>query len=136
MSEADTQAKPAAIEGIVDRYIQMRDKKAELKAKFDAETAKLDEGMEKCERFMLNHMNNTGVESVGTKAGTVFKSKVTSATVADWDATLAFIRAEGMWNLLDKRVNKTAVVEFREQKDDLPPGINWREETVVRFRRT
>lgn len=124
------------IDQIVDRYIKLRDKKAEIKADYEAKVASVEEAMAKLEAMILEHLNATGCASVGCEAGTAFKQTTTSATVADWDATLNFIRENDMWHMLDRRVNKTAVVEYREANDDLPPGVNWREETVVRIRRS
>ena len=123
------------IDDIVDRYIQLRDLKAKKTADLKAALEDIDLAMEKCERFIMNHLNTNGMESCGTAAGTAFKSNVTSATVADWPALLDWIKAEGAWSMLERKVNKTAVVEFRTEHDDLPPGVNWREETVVRIRR-
>lgn len=123
------------IDDIVDRYIKLRDKKAELAAKLKADTEKLDAAMERCEQFILNHLNANGMESCGTAAGTAYKAPVTSATVADWEALLDYIKVNQMWNMLERKVNKTAVIEFKNANDDLPPGVNWREETVVRIRR-
>jgi hypothetical protein len=123
------------IEQLIDRYVKLRDKKAEMKAEYDASVAKIDEAMEKVENFILGHLNTNGIDSVGAPAGTAFKQQMTSATVRDWDALLGHIRATESWNLLDHRVNKTAVLEFKDQHNDLPPGVNYREETVVRIRR-
>ncbi len=123
------------IEQLIDRYVKLRDKKAEMKAAYDLSIAKIDDAMEKVENYLLGHMNANGVDSVGSPAGTAFKQQMTSATVGDWDSLLAYIREQQAWNLLDHRVNKTAVVEFKEASNDLPPGVNWREETVVRIRR-
>lgn len=139
MIEADTpvatKPEPIKIDAIIDRYIQMRDRKAELKAKFDASVATLDQAMDRCEAVILKHLDASGIDSVGSAMGTAFKSKRTSATVADWDAALGFIRDNELWNMLDRRVNKTAVIEYKEANDDLPPGLNWREETVINIRR-
>lgn len=123
------------IEDLIDRYVKLRDRKAQMKAEYEASVAKIDEAMEKVENYILGHLNANGIESVGSAAGTAFKQSVTSATVGDWDALLAHIRTTESWNLLDRRVNKTAVVEFKEANNDLPPGVNWREESVVRIRR-
>ncbi len=123
------------IEDLIDRYVKLRDKKAVMKAEYEASVSKIDEMMDKVENFILGHLNQNGIDSVGSPAGTAFKSTVTSATVNDWDSLLAHIRSEEAWNLLDHRVNKTAVIEFKDAHNDLPPGVNWREETVVRIRR-
>lgn len=124
------------IEQLIDRYIQIRDRKAQLKAKYDGEVEALDEGLKKIENVLLSKLNELGVDSFGKKeTGLAFKSTVTSATVADWDSFLGYIKENDAWHMLDHRANKTAVAEFRAANDDIPPGINWREETVVRVRR-
>lgn len=122
------------IEAIVERYVKARDKKAELKAEYEGKVAALDEAMKKCEAFILNHFTSTGQTSAGTPAGTAYISKQTSATVADWDAVFAWIRANDYWHFLEHKVNKTAVADFKEANADLPPGVNWREEKVIRIR--
>lgn len=124
------------IEHLIDRYIQIRDRKAQLKAKYDNEVEALDDGLKKIENALLNKLDELGVDSFGKKeTGLAFKSKVTSATVADWDSFLNYVKENDTWHMLDHRANKTAVAEFRAANDDIPPGINWREETVVRIRR-
>lgn len=123
------------IEPLIDRYIKLRDKKAVMKAEYEASVAKIDEAMTKVENFLLGHLNANSIDSVGSEAGTAFKSKVTSATVAGRDEFMGYVRENDAWNLLDVRANKTAIVEFKEANNDLPPGITWREETVVRIRR-
>ena len=124
------------IEELIGRYIKIRDRKAQLKAEYDTQVESLDDALKKIENVLLAKLNSDGVDSLSKRGvGTAFKSKVTSATVADWDAFLGHIKENDLWHLLDRRCNKTAVVEFRKVNDDLPPGINWREETVVRVNR-
>lgn len=124
------------MEELVEKYIELRDKKAQLSAAFKQKTAKLDAVLDKIEGVLLQQFKDLGMESVRTKAGTAYKSTRTSATVADWDQTLDYIRRKELWNMLDKRVNKAAVEQFKEEHDDLPPGVNWREEVVVNVRRS
>lgn len=124
------------MEELVEKYILLRDKKAELSATFKAKVAKLDEVLAKIEGALLVQFKEHGMESVRTKAGTAYKSTRTSATVADWDSVLDYIQQNELWNMLDKRVNKTAVEQFKEENGDLPPGVNWREEVVVNIRRS
>jgi hypothetical protein len=125
------------INAIVDRYIQMRDMKAELKKQLDKKLEQLEIAMKKCEGAIMTHLNTHGAESIRTAAGTVFKAQQTSATVDDWDQLLAFIQQNEAWNMLDHKVNKTAVAEFMEANPgDLPPGVAWRAEHVVRVRRS
>lgn len=127
---------PPKVAMIVERYIQMRDKKAELKAAYDASVKDIDAGMERIERHLLNELNELGATSMSTPFGTPYVTVRTSASVADWPAVLEHIKSNGAWDMLERRVNKTVVDAFRTEHDDLPPGINWREERVVNIRRT
>ena len=98
------------IEQLIDRYVKLRDKKAEMKAEYETSVAKIDDAMEKVENFILGHLNTNGIDSVGAPAGTAFKQKVTSATVGDRDTFMGYVKDNEAWNLLDVRANKTAVV--------------------------
>ncbi len=124
------------IEKLVDGYVKARDKKAELKAEFTKKTAALDEWMARAEGVILQELQAQNLESVRTAAGTAYKSLQTSATVADWDSCLSFIKENDAWTMLERKVNKTAVQEYRVANNDLPPGVNWREEVVVNIRRS
>lgn len=122
-------------DAIVSKYIQLRDKKEQLKAEYDLKVAKINEVMDKAEAVLIKHFNETGLESVRTDAGTAYKSKKTSAPVADWDAFLAHVISNEDYQLLEHRASKKAVEEFRNANDDLPPGVNWREEVSISIRR-
>jgi hypothetical protein len=124
------------IDEVINRYIQLRDRKAELKKEFDNSVADIDAGIERLENYLLGHFQKTGQTSAGTQMGTAYLAPQTSATVADWETTLSWIKQNDAWHFLERKVNKTAVVEFRSANDDLPPGVNWREENVVRVRRS
>lgn len=101
--------KPFNFEELVDKYRRVRDKKAELKKKHEAELAPYNEALALAEADMMRHLDAIGVESAKTKAGTVYVSTSWSASVADWDATLNHIRENEAWHLLNRAVSKTAV---------------------------
>lgn len=124
-----------AVDEIVARYIALRDKKAEIKAKYDAEVEAIDTAMNRVENYLLKLMTELGVESIRTSAGTPYVSRRTSATVADWEMFLDWVRSNGEWSMLERRANKTVVQSWRDEHNDLPPGLNWREERVVNIKR-
>jgi len=124
------------LQALVERYIMLRDKKAEIVNAAKEKAAKLDDLIKKLEGALLLTFQQTGAESVRTAAGTAYKTTKASATVADWDAVLGFIKDNEMWNMLERRVSKEAVVQFREANNDLPPGVNWREEVTINVRRS
>lgn len=124
------------IDELVDKYVRLRDKKDEMKLAYNEKVAVVDEALVKIEGVLLKHFQATGQESAKTPFGTAYTSTRTSATVADWDIYLQFVREHEMWEMLEKRANKTAVEQYRDAHEDLPPGVNWREELVVNIRRT
>ena len=120
---------------IVEKYIALRDKKSELKAAYDGSVKEIDTAMDRVELYLLKTMQELGLESMKTPFGTPYISVRTSATVADWPAALDFIRSNEHWEMLERRVSKTFVDAYRKENDDLPPGVNYREERVVNVRR-
>lgn len=121
----------------VSLYIKLRDKKAEIKAQMDEQIKPLQEKMDKLEAKLLEAFQATGVDSVKTEFGTAYTSVRTTASIADRDAFMEFVKAHEEWSLLEVRAAKTAIEQYRAANDDeLPPGINIREERVVNVRRS
>ena len=123
------------MEELVDKYIELRDAKSKVKAAYDAKVARIDAVLDKIEGVLLTQFQESGMESVRTKSGTAYKQTRTSAGIADWDSVLEYIRENDLWNMLERRVSKAAVEQFKDAHGDLPPGINWREEVVINVRR-
>jgi hypothetical protein len=123
-------------EQLVETYVKLRDAKKVADDAHKQKMAKVNEALSKLEGKLLTELNASGAESIRTNAGTAFKSTKTSATVADWDATLQFVLEHGMYNMLEKRVSKQAVEEFKAEHNDLPPGVTWREELTISVRRS
>lgn len=121
---------------LVAMYVQLRDKKAEYKAEYESKVAKIEENLSKIEAKLLQVFEESGMDSVKTEAGTAYKSTRVSVTTGDKDAFMEFVRTNDEWPLLEVRPSKSAVEQYREQHDDLPPGINWRAEQVVNIRRS
>lgn len=121
----------------VELYIKLRDRKAEMKAEFDAQVAGIQEKMDKLEAKLLEVFNKTGTDSVKTPFGTAYVSTRVSVTAADREAFMNFVRANEEWSLLEVRPSKTAVEQFRAANgNEIPPGLNIREERVVNVRRS
>jgi urease accessory protein UreF len=132
---SDTVIETPKVSQVVEKYIALRNKKAEMKAAYDASVKEIDDALERVENFLLKQMQETGVDTFGSSAGVAYKSTKTSATVADWDATLKFIRDNQEWSALERRINKEFVKAYKEANNDLPPGVNWREEVSVNVRK-
>lgn len=121
---------------LVAAYIKYRDVKAQYKAEYDAKVQKLELVLEKIEQKLMAYMNETGLESIRTGAGTAYKSVKTTASVADRDIFLDFVRDNDAWELLETRAAKKAVEDYRSANDELPPGINWSAVATINVRRS
>lgn len=124
------------IDEMVSTYIKVREKKSQLKAKYDLDKSKYDDLQKKIEGLLLIKFGEMGVDSVKTEGGTAYTSTLTSASIADWETFFGFIQEHQAYDLLERRVSKTAVEQFKSANEDLPPGINWSESRTVNFRRS
>jgi hypothetical protein len=121
---------------LVGKYIELRDKKAQIKAEYDSKVAKLDETLDKIEAALLNTFEQTGMDSVKTEFGTAYTTTRNTASVADPDTFMTYVINNQAWHILEKRCSKTGVEQYKAEHDELPPGVNWRSERVVNIRRT
>jgi hypothetical protein len=120
----------------VDKYIRLRALKTEKDQAHKAAMATINNAMDQLEAWLLDQMNQLGIESVRTEAGTAYKTTNTSATVSDWEQTLPFIIENELWSMLERRVSKSAVEEYMQVNGELPPGVSVRTVASVNFRST
>ena len=121
---------------LIDKYIEIRDKKAQLKAEYDVKKNKMDDALDKIEAVILKTFDASGVDSAKTENGTAYTSRLVTATVADPDIFMQHVIATEAWHMIEKRCSKVGVEQYRAEHDEVPPGINWREERVVNVRRS
>ena len=117
-------------------FIALRDRRARRKADFQLDDVDDKEKQERIEIEFLKRFNERGIDNVSARGiGTAYRSVRASAKVADWDSLLEFIQKEGAWEMLERRVSKVAVEQFKAETNDLPPGVDWGETQVINFRR-
>lgn len=121
---------------LVRTYIQVREKKSQLKAAYEEKASELTALQDKIEALLLIKFGELGVESIKTDEGTAYTSVQTRASVADWDTFWAFVKEHEAYDMVERRVSKAAVEQYKSANDDLPPGLNWSETRVVNFRRS
>lgn len=122
---------------IIKKYMELREALDTKEKAHKADILPIKEAMERIELHLLGVLTNQGAENMRSKYGTVYKTKKTSATVADKPLFLQHIIDNQQWELLDVRALKTAIETFKEEREgELPPGINWREETTVNVRKS
>lgn len=80
---------------------------------------------EKVDTEFLRRFNEQGLTSVKTKVGTPYIITYESFSVADKDAFTNWIEQTGALDFLEVRANKSMVSAYKEEHNDLPPGINY-----------
>lgn len=97
------------IESIVAAYLEVRAEKEALVAKHKAELETYNDILAETESLLLGMLNEVGVDSMKTSHGTVYTSTIDSVTVKEWDQVLDYIKTNERWDLLTKKIVKTAM---------------------------
>lgn len=121
---------------LVKVYIKMRDKRAEIKAAYEAQDNEIKEQMEMVESNLLEICKTTGAESIKTAHGTAIRSMSTRYWTGDWGAMHKFIRDHDALDLVERRISQLSMKNFlRENPDLLPSGLNVDNKYTVTVRR-
>lgn len=120
---------------LIDRYVTIRDGKAEQDAEHKKKMARFTNALQKLEEEMLRRLDEDGEDSKKTPHGTCYRSVKTTAKVADRESFLGFVAEHNAWNFIESRVNGKEVEKYVEEHGDLPPGVTTSRFTKVGVRR-
>jgi hypothetical protein len=123
------------VDQVIAAYVKMREKKSRMEAEVKAEVAKINEKLMRLEGWLREKADEQGVTSFKTNHGTAFMTTVDFASVADWDAVLNFIKENDAYDMLERRVSKTAVRGYIEANKSIPAGINYGTKLEVNIRK-
>lgn len=120
--------KPPEIDGRIDKrvatFIKIRDGIAEIEERHKAELKPWNDLKEKATGELLQLLDDAGLKSAKTAAGTVTVKVFHTSPLSDPDAFMDFVRENDAYELMDRRANSTACIEFAESHDGkLPPGV-------------
>lgn len=115
---------------MIETYVKLRDKKKRMQDEHKKELEPIEEGLMKLEARLMQAMEETGVEKLGGTAGTAFTKVNTSISVADWDSVVSYVKDNDAYDLLERRVAKSAALE----RGDVP-GLTVNQTKVVQIRR-
>ncbi len=121
---------------LVELYIKLRDRRAARKRAYEVEDDSDKFKQEKIEGILLHRFNESGAESVRTKAGTAYKKVSTSVSCADRAAFLDFVKENDLYDLLEARPAKTVVTQYFDAHGDYPPGLNIKKAVVISVNRS
>jgi sugar phosphate isomerase/epimerase len=112
-------------EKLVEIYVKIRDKRAEIQKNYEKEDSRLKEQLELVTGKLLDICRETGVESMRTHAGTVSRSVTTRYWTSDWASMYEFIKEHDVVNLLEQRIHQGNIKSFLADNPELmPKGLN------------
>ena len=107
----DTEGK-VPVARLVNAYIKMRAKRADIKDAYEKEDATIAESMDVIKEALLKYCKDNGFNSVKTDAGTFFRSVRTKYWTSDWDS-------------FEKRLHQVNLKTFLDENPDaVPKGLN------------
>jgi hypothetical protein len=123
------------IDKVVEKYVALRDKKAQLENETKDKVREIKEKMLVLDAYIREKAEEQGVTSFKTNHGTAYVTTTDFAAVADWDAVLQFVKDNEAFDLLERRVSKSAVRGYLEETKEVPAGINYGTKITVGVRR-
>jgi hypothetical protein len=119
---------------MIQRYLQLRQFIQGKEADHKEIMAPLLELRAQLEGALLTYLNDNQIDSTRSDLGTAFKQTASSVTVRDWQTTLSYIRDHQLWDMLEARVSKSAVLDMLDEKKELLPGVDVSQVSVLRVR--
>lgn len=123
------------VSDVIGAYVKLRDEKDRREKQVKEEVQLIKEKMAKLEGWIRQKADADQVTSFKTEYGTAFLTTVDFASVADWDAVLSFIKENEAYDLLERRVSKTAVRGYIEERKSVPNGITYGTKIELNVRR-
>jgi hypothetical protein len=138
MSEVlETVESSIPLDKLTKAYLKLRDQRAELKQRFQAEDEELEVQMQMLQEEMLNICKQNNATSIRTEHGTVIRQVKSRYWTNDWDSMYTFIREHEAFGLLEKRLHQTHMKEFLSENPNLlPMGLNVESEYTITVRRS
>lgn len=123
------------VDAVIKKYMKLREEKTAVEAEIKERVDTIKANMAKLEAFLKAKMDADGLTSFKSEHGTAFLTTTDFANVEDWDAVLRFIREEEAYDMLEKRVSKTAVRGYIDANKEVPPGIRYGTKLDVNIRK-
>ena len=123
------------IDQVIDMYLKLRNKKEALENQTKEEVKEIKLKLDKLSQWLMVKADESGVTSFKGKSGTAFITTVDFANVADWDAVLAFVKSNEAYDMLERRVSKTAVRGYIEAHKEVPAGVTYGTKLEVNVRK-
>lgn len=125
-----------SVDDLSSEYIRIRATRERLQKDWEAQDKTLEVQLQELENQLLDIMNRTNVDSMGTSNAVVMRRVSRRYSTANWDALYDMIGQHKAYALLEKRIHNTNMRQFLEEHPDLyPAGLNVDSRYAVTVRR-
>lgn len=121
---------------LIEKFVQVRDKRAEIKQEYEAKDEKYRAAQEMIKRELLKHMESVNSTQLKGDAGTAYRNLVRRFGAADWNQVWGFIKENDRFDMLEKRLGQKAMADYLDETGEMPPGVNLHQEYDVTIRRS
>lgn len=108
----------------VGQYVAVRDAIKALEERHAAEKLKLVQLRDYLEIKITKFLAANNLDNIKTAAGTAHFTTRWTASLADPDLFMKFVIDSKQFDLVERRANSTAVKDYVEKNNALPPGCN------------
>ncbi|MBK7490928.1 MAG: hypothetical protein IPI17_02180 [Nitrosomonas sp.] len=123
-------------ETLAAAHIKIRTARAELKQGFEEQDRVLEDQLMVINEALLAMCNDSHMDSMKTKAGTVIRSVQTRYMPSDWEAMKQFIKDHDALDLVEKRLNQGNMAKFLEDHPGIVPiGLNTQSKYTISVRK-
>jgi hypothetical protein len=130
-----TEVPKLTIDAAIKTYLVLRRQKEGIEAETKATVDELKTKMGKIESWLQAKADEAGVTSFKTEVGTAFLTSADFASVADWDAMLDYVTRNKAYDLLERRVSRSAVRGYIDSTGQVPDGVNYGTKVSVNVRK-
>jgi len=123
------------VDAVIKKYMRLRSDKEIVEAEIKERVDKIKADMTKIEAWLKAKADADGVTSFKTDHGTAFLTTTDFANVENWDEVLRFIREQDAFDMLERRVSKTAVRGYIDSNKEVPPGITYGTKLDINIRK-
>lgn len=117
---------------LADIYIKMRERVRELEDKVKS----IKEQQAMVTDKMLELCNEQDANSLATTNGTISRRLNSSYWTSDWDSFYNFVKDNGAYHLLEKRIHNGNMKEFlADNPDAVPMGLQSKKQYVISVRK-
>lgn len=120
---------------LIGTFVQIRDLLKEMEEQYQNRRKPLVDKQMAISALLQKFLEDNKMDSLKTEAGTCYVSTRTTASLADPDAFMRYVIENKAFDLLDRRANATAVKDFVQEHNNLPPGCNLNTISTVGVRR-